>query len=58
MNDDNTRVWLCSLEADPPLGGAGVCNPADTGVDMRLVNTFSVPNGEVDIFISRPQTDG
>lgn len=58
VNDDDTRVWLCHLESDPPLGSAGVCAPTDTGDDMRLVSTFSVPTGEVDLYIGEPTTGG
>ena len=53
MNADDTEVWLCSLPGDPPLVGAGVCDARDTGDDLRLVRTFSVPAGQVDLFISR-----
>lgn len=54
MNNDDTRVWLCSLPQDPPLAIATPCNPRDTGSDLRLMRTFSVPNGTVDIFIGNP----
>ncbi len=58
MHDDNTRVWLCSLAEDPALFGAGVCDPRDTGDDLRLVRSFEVPKGTVDIFIGVPPPAG
>lgn len=51
MNEDRTEVWLCSLATDPPLDGATVCHPADTGVDLRLARSFTVPRGQVDLYI-------
>lgn len=54
MNDDDTRVWLCALASDPRLGNTPVCDPADTGDDLRLIKSFAVPNGSVDLFIGTP----
>ncbi|WP_433586460.1 hypothetical protein [Microbacterium hydrocarbonoxydans] len=54
MNGDPTRVWLCYLPTDPPLAGAVPCNDADTGKDLRLVSSFTVPQGDVDIYIGTP----
>lgn len=58
MNDDPTTVWLCYLESDPPLDGATVCDSSDTGDHLRLVRTFGLPTGNVDIYIGEPRSDG
>lgn len=58
MNEDHTEVWLCSLAGDPPLDGAVVCDPKDTGVGLHFVTSFSVPRGDVDIYIGRPDSSG
>lgn len=54
MNDDPTPVWLCSLPEDPPLLGAGVCETKDTGDDLRLVNSFEIAAGRIDVYIGTP----
>ena len=58
MNEDRTEVWLCSLATDPPLDGAVVCDPKDTGVGLRIVTSFGVPHGDVDIYIGQPESSG
>ena len=52
MNHDDTEVWLCYEETDPPLGWADPCEPEDIGPQPRYVRSFSVPAGEVDLYIS------
>ena len=54
MNGDPTQVWLCYLQDDPPLSGAVLCDTDDTGDDLRLVRSFDLPSGTVDIFIGAP----
>ena len=53
MNEDKTEVWLCSLASDPPLDGAAVCNPKDTGVGLQLISSFGVPQGTVDLYVGQ-----
>lgn len=58
MNDDASTVWLCSLPTDPPLAGAPLCDAAETGENLRLAGGFSVPGGQVDIYIGTPPPNG
>ncbi len=52
-NDDDTPVWLCFEEPSPVPGGAVLCDPKDTGEDLRLITTLTQPTGAVDIYIGR-----
>jgi len=57
-NDDQTTVWLCFEEPSPLPSGAVLCDPNDTGTDLRLVDTLVLESGAVDFFIGERETDG
>ncbi|GAB3397246.1 hypothetical protein GCM10027515_01260 [Schumannella luteola] len=59
MNQDSTPVWLCFDSTDPyQIPGGGVeCDPDDTGTDLRLQTVVHRPGGDVDIYLSRKDSD-
>jgi len=59
MNQDSTPVWLCFDSSDPyQIPGGGVeCDPDDTGTDLRLQTVVHRPGGDVDIYLSRKDSD-
>ncbi|KAA9111233.1 hypothetical protein [Microbacterium rhizomatis] len=52
-NHDDTPVWLCFEPPTPVPGGGSVCDPKDTGVDMRLIRSVPLSGGVADIYIGR-----
>ncbi|EIC09012.1 hypothetical protein OR221_0720 [Microbacterium laevaniformans OR221] len=52
-NNDNTPVWLCFQAPTPVPGGGSVCDPKDTGSDMRLIKTVQLSGGTADIYIGK-----
>ncbi|GAA3205503.1 hypothetical protein [Microbacterium terregens] len=54
-NDDDTPVWLCFEEPSPVPGGAVLCDPEDTGEDLRLMTTLAQPTGTVNIYIGQKE---
>lgn len=52
-NHDDTPVWLCFEPPSAVPGGGSVCEPKDTGVDMRLERTVELNGGTADIYIGR-----
>jgi hypothetical protein len=56
-NHDDTPVWLCFEEPSPVPGGAVLCDPDDTGTDLRLIATLTQPSGTVDIYIGRKDSN-
>lgn len=52
-NQDSTPVWLCFPEHVAVPSGAVVCDPKDTGHDMRLITSLPQGTGKIDIYIGR-----
>ncbi|WP_433586456.1 hypothetical protein [Microbacterium hydrocarbonoxydans] len=56
-NHDDTLVWLCYPEGVAVPGGGVLCDPEDTGDDLRLITSVPQGTGTIDIYIGRQDTN-
>lgn len=56
-NHDDTPVWLCFPEGVAVPSGGVVCDPKDTGDNLRLVSTAPQGPGTIDIYVGPKGAD-